>query len=114
MVAFPVNSHPRRAGPEGDDMLSKEDSRRLAQMERQLRRHDPEFCARMLAGGHPHHRRPVALAITAAAIWTAALVFSVVGWWLVAAACALWATLVVCAIACRWRPAHHDPLPPNW
>ena len=32
-------------------MLSKEDSRRLAQLERQLRRDDPEFCARM-AGGH--------------------------------------------------------------
>jgi fatty acid desaturase len=105
MAAFPVNSHPRRAGPEGDDMLSKEDTRRLAQMERQLRRQDPEFCARMLAGGQRTRRRPpFALAIAAAMIWIAALVFSVVGWWLVAAACALWATLVVCALACRWRP----------
>jgi len=47
-------------------MLSKEDNRRLAQLERQLLRDDPEFCARMqpdrpvvavgtvLADGPPH------------------------------------------------------------
>jgi Flp pilus assembly protein TadB len=100
------------------DMLSKEDNRRLAQLERQLRRQDPEFCARMLSGGHPTRgRRPVALAIIGVTVWIATLVFSVVGWWLVAAACALWATLIVCALACRWRPARPtdpEPLPPTW
>jgi fatty acid desaturase len=100
------------------DMLSKEDNRRLAQMERQLRRDDPAFCARMLGGGQPNRRRrPGALAIVGVVVWIAALVFSVVGWWLLAAACALWATLIVCALACRFRPtrpADPEPLPPAW
>ena len=42
-------------------MLSKEDSRRLAQLERQLWREDPDFCERM-SGGRTHQRRtPVSL-----------------------------------------------------
>ena len=103
-------------------MLSKEDSRRLAQLERQLRRDDPEFCARM-AGGTPQRGRvPVSLALTAAAIWVAALVLAVAGWWVPAGIAALSAAVIVCTVAYRCRPARHgrhrpiDPElpPPAW
>ena len=88
-------------------MLSKEDSRRLAQLERQLRRDDPEFCARM-AGGVPARRRvPVSVVLAAAVIWAAALILAVAGWWVAAAITGLWATVIICALAYRWRPGRH-------
>jgi DUF3040 family protein len=103
-------------------MLSKEDSRRLAQLERQLRRDDPEFCARM-AGGAPQQRRiPMSLVLSAVVIWVAALVLAVAGWWIAAGIAALWATVVGGAVAYRMRrpgPGRHrptgpEPLPPAW
>ena len=103
-------------------MLNKEDSRRLAQLERQLRRDDPEFCARM-AGGAPQRRRvPVSLVLTAAVIWVAALVLAVAEWWIAAGVAALWAAVIVGAVAYRCRrprsgrhrPTGTEPPPPAW
>ena len=76
-------------------MLNKEDSRRLAQLERQLRRDDPEFCALMNTLAGPT-RRHVSLPTVAAAsaIWFAALVLGVSGWWVPAAIAAVWAAVV--------------------
>lgn len=96
-------------------MLSKEDSRRLAQLERQLRRDDPEFCTRM-AGGAPQRRAvPMPLVLAAAAIWVAALVLAVAGWWISAGLAGCVAAAIVGAVAfhCR-RPRHgrHRPTDP--
>jgi Flp pilus assembly protein TadB len=85
-------------------MLSRDDSRRLAQMERQLWHEDPEFCIRMEAGQPdqaPRKRPPLSLILTAAVIWIAALILGVVGWWAASAAAALCATTVVAVLAYR-------------
>ncbi len=103
-------------------MLSKEDSRRLAQLERQLRRDDPEFCARMTAGDPPARRVPVSLVLAAAVLWVTALILAVTGWWIAAGVAALWATVIVGTLAYRSRPSRHgrhrpvdpEPLPPAW
>jgi len=64
-------------------MLSSEDSRRLAQLERQLLRDDPEFCARMSGNnsGPPGRRRSLPLAIIAILLWIAAVVLAVLDIW---------------------------------
>jgi hypothetical protein len=108
----------RVAGPEGDDMLSKEDSRRLAQLERQLRREDPDFCVRM-SGGRSHRRRvPVSLVLAAAVIWVAALILAVTGWWIAAGVSAICAAVVLIAALATGRPLRRvrppDHLPPSW
>lgn len=91
--------------------MSKEDSRRLAQLERQLRRDDPEFCARM-SGGVPERRRlPVSLVLAATVVWVTALVLAVAGWWIAAAIAALWATVMICVVAYRCRPSRRRPGP---
>ena len=98
-------------------MLSREDSRRLAQLERELRRDDPDFCERMSGGRGAPSRAPLALGVTAVVIWVAALVLGVVGWWMAAGLAALWATVIVVALGYRFRPDHGDtlyPLPPAW
>ena len=86
-------------------MLSSDDSRRLAQLERQLLQDDPEFCARMSGGQPPQRpsgaRLPVSLILTAAVIWVTALILGIVGWWAAAAIAALWATVVVAAVVYR-------------
>jgi hypothetical protein len=84
-------------------MLSKEDSRRLAQLERQLRRDDPDFCARMGGGNFsvPAPRPPLALFFVAAAIAVIAIVLGVAGWWIAAAIVAVWG--VVTAGAAGYR-----------
>ena len=84
-------------------MLSKEDSRRLAQLERQLRRDDPDFCARMGGGNFsvPTPRPPLALFFLAAAIAVAAIVLGAVGWWIAAVIVAAWS--VVTAVAAGYR-----------
>jgi hypothetical protein len=103
-------------------MLSKEDSRRLAQLERQLRREDPEFCARMTGGEAERKRVPVSLILAAVVIWVTALILAVAGWWIAAGIAAAWATVMICALASRLRPPRHrgrptagpDPAPPSW
>jgi hypothetical protein len=85
-------------------MLNKEDSRRLAQLERQLRRDDPEFCERMAAGRPPRKRISITLAVAAVVVWIAALVLGVMSWWIAAAVAALCATVIVVIIAVRTRP----------
>jgi fatty acid desaturase len=99
-------------------MLSKEDSRRLAQLERQLRRDDPEFCVRMTGGLRARRRVPLSLAFVAVVIWIAALVLGVVGWWIAAAIAALCATVILVRLGYRARPSPHatgpGPLPPVW
>ncbi|MCO8275607.1 DUF3040 domain-containing protein [Actinoplanes sp. TRM 88003] len=102
-------------------MLSREDSRRLAQLERQLRRDDPEFCARMTSGRlePPRPRRPsLSLLLTAAVIWIAALILGVLGWWVAAASAAFFATVVIAAAVLRRPPGRPrritpDQLPPE-
>ena len=100
-------------------MLSKEDSRRLAQLERQLRREDPDFCARMRGSTPPIRRRkPLALILTAAVIWGAALTLVLFGWWGAAAVAAVWGTVIVAALAYRHRPGRTttdpDIYPNTW
>jgi hypothetical protein len=96
-------------------MLSQEDNRRLAQLERQLRRDDPDFCARMTSG-RVRTSVPLVLVFVAVVVWTTALVFGVLGWWIVAAVAALCATIVVVSIAYLARPHRHrgfsGPVPP--
>lgn len=85
-------------------MLSKEDSRRLAQLERQLRREDPEFCARMGGGNYsvPTRRRPPAsLIVITVVVAVAALVSGLLGWWIAATVLAVWATGASVALAVR-------------
>ena len=78
-------------------MLSKEDNRRLAQLERQLLRDDPEFCARMQPDRPLRKRVPISLVLTASVVW---------------------AVVIVLALAIRCRPARrhddgHGLLPPS-
>ncbi|UQU64272.1 DUF3040 domain-containing protein [Couchioplanes caeruleus] len=99
-------------------MLSKEDSRRLAQLERQLRREDPDFCSRM-AGGRPARRHvPLSLILAATVVWAAALILAVVGWWAAAIVAGVWALVIMVAIGYRCRPGSGadspDALPPAW
>jgi len=100
-------------------MLSKEDNRRLAQLERQLLRDDPDFCARMQPGRPIRKRVPLSLVLTAAVVWAAALVLGVIGWWVAAAVAAAWAVVIVIALVIRSRAGRRrDPgpenLPPVW
>ncbi|MFI7540079.1 DUF3040 domain-containing protein [Actinoplanes sp. NPDC049599] len=99
-------------------MLSQEDSRRLAQLERQLRREDPDFCARMAGDLPVRRRRPISLLLTAVVIWAAALILGIFGWWGAAAVAAVWGTVIVAALGYRRRPgrdeSNPDPFPPTW
>ena len=86
-------------------MLSREDSRRLAELERQLWRDDPEFCARLsdAADPSPAPRRSytVSLIFTAAVIWLAAIALGVLGWWPAAILAAICGSAVVAALIFR-------------
>ena len=87
-------------------MLSKEDSRRLAQLERRLQRDDPEFCARMGGGNYSvptRRRRPVALIFTAVMVTVAAVVCGLLGWWVAATVTGLWAAATVAGVVHRIR-----------
>jgi Flp pilus assembly protein TadB len=85
-------------------MLSSEDSRRLAQLERQLLRDDPEFCARM-SGTHPRsgarRRRSTPLAIIAILLWIAAIVLAILNFWLPAVITAVVAGLTAAVLGYR-------------
>ncbi|WP_250028754.1 DUF3040 domain-containing protein [Paractinoplanes maris] len=97
-------------------MLSREDNRRLAQLERQLRRDDPEFCARMTSGRlePPRPKRPSwSLLLTAVTIWIAALILGVLGWWVAAAAAAFFATVVIAAAVLRRPPGRPQRITPD-
>ncbi|GAA3350798.1 hypothetical protein GCM10020358_78060 [Amorphoplanes nipponensis] len=99
-------------------MLSKEDSRRLAQLERQLRRDDPDFCARMRGDSPARRRLPLSLVLTGCVIWAAALILAVFGWWGAAVVAGVWGTVIVAALGYRCRPGRDpaDPemFPPPW
>jgi hypothetical protein len=99
-------------------MLSKEDSRRLAQLERQLRRDDPDFCERMRGDLPVRRRMPLSLVLTGVVIWAAAVTLAIFGWWGAAAVAAVWGTVIVAALAYRRRPgptvSGPDLLPPPW
>ena len=99
-------------------MLSQEDSRRLAQLERQLRREDPDFCARMRGDLPARRRMPISLMLTAVVIWVAAAILAIFGWWGAAAVAAVWGTVIVAALGYRCRPgrdsADPDMFPPAW
>jgi DUF3040 family protein len=89
-------------------MLSKEDNRRLSQLERQLQRDDPDFCARMGGGNFsvsPTGRRSLPLFILAAAITGAAVVLGLLGWWIAASLVAVWAGVTATAGLFRLRRA---------
>ena len=85
-------------------MLSREDNRRLAELERRVRQDDPEFYARMTAAGPRHRRVPLPLVILAAVVWVATLVCAVAGWWLAATITATCATLTVVVLVYRMLP----------
>jgi DUF3040 family protein len=88
----------------GRAMLSREDSQRLAQLERQLRRDDPDFCARMEGGVFSVGRCvPMARVAAGTAIWMTALILGVTGWWVPAAVAGLWAAAVVGMLVLRRR-----------
>ena len=86
-------------------MLSREDNRRLAELERQLRRDDPEFCVRMTGGftarPAPSRALTVSLILTAIVIWTAAIILAVLGWWIAAVIGAICATVVASTMTYR-------------
>ncbi|MFG1607517.1 DUF3040 domain-containing protein [Actinoplanes sp. NPDC049265] len=85
-------------------MLSREDNRRLAQLERQLLRDDPEFCERMSVGRRPIRRRvPVSVVLVAVAVWMAALILAVSGWWLGSAIATTCAIVIVASLTFRTR-----------
>jgi fatty acid desaturase len=88
-------------------MLSREDSRRLAELERQLRHDDPEFCAR-IEGARPlvlsrRRRFPITLILTAAVLWIAAITLGILTWWSPAAITAACAVTVSTAVILRAR-----------
>jgi len=87
-------------------MLSKEDNRRLAALERQLWRDDPDFCARMGGGNFSvsSTARPASpLFVIAAVITAVAVVLGVVGWWIAASIVAAWAVITAAAAVHRLR-----------
>ena len=87
-------------------MLSKEDSRRLAQLERQLRRDDPDFCARMGGGNYsvPTRKRlPFLLIFTTLVVAVTAMIFGLLGWWVATVATGLWALACLAGVAYRIR-----------
>ncbi|WP_328464792.1 DUF3040 domain-containing protein [Actinoplanes sp. NBC_00393] len=93
-------------------MLSKEDNRRLAQLERQLQRDDPDFCARMGGGNFSVStttRPALPLFITAAVIAVAAVLLGLAGWWIAAGVVAVWAAVTTTAAGFRIRKARNRP-----
>ncbi|MFC7530573.1 DUF3040 domain-containing protein [Actinoplanes sp. GCM10030250] len=88
-------------------MLSKEDNRRLAQLERQLHREDPDFCARMGGGNFSVSatgRPALPLFVTAAVIAVAAVVLALAGWGIPATVVSVWAAVTATAAGFRmWK-----------
>jgi hypothetical protein len=82
-------------------MLSSEDSRRLAQLERQVRRDDPDFYDRMTGDERRHGRRPLLLIVLAAVIWPTAILLGIFSLWIPAAIAAFCATVLVAVVTYR-------------
>ena len=60
----------------------------------------------------PEHRGfPLSVLLLAAPLWAGAFVLMAVSWWAAAVVAAMWATVIVCAVGYRCRPAR-QPLPP--
>ena len=92
-------------------MLSREDNRRLAELERQLRRDDPEFCARMTGGvtrSAPRRGLTISLLIAAVVSWAGAITLAVLGWWIPAVIAAVCATGVAAVLTIRLVRRHAD------
>ena len=87
-------------------MLSKEDTRRLAQLERQLRRDDPDFCNRMGGGNFSVSstaRPALPLFVTAVVITVAAIILGAVGWWIAASIVTAWSVVTLSVAVYRLR-----------
>jgi fatty acid desaturase len=85
-------------------MLSSEDSRRLAQLDRQLLRDDPDFCARMEgADFNARSRRRVwiPLTIIATLLWSGAVVLAVFDFWTTAVITAVGAAVTTAIVVYR-------------
>jgi fatty acid desaturase len=91
-------------------MLSQDERRRLTLLERQLRRDDPAFAARM-SGEPPRRRAPVALVLAAALIWAVGVTLAAAGWWAAAVLVGVWAMVISCALVYRCRPFLRAPGP---
>ena len=85
-------------------MLSQDDRRQLAAMERRLRAEDPEFCARM--SGRRPRRAPVALIVVCVLVWAAVFGSAVAGWWPVTSVVA--AMAVASTGALGWSARRRD------
>lgn len=87
-------------------MLNKEDTRRLAALERRLRRDDPDFCARMGGGNFSVSatgRPPLPLFVVSAVITIAAVALGVAGWWIATGIAAAWAAITLGTAVHRLR-----------
>ena len=94
-------------------MLSKEDNRRLAQLERQLQREDPDFCARMGGGNFsvsPTGRPALPLFLIAAVMSLTAITLASFAWWIPATLVASWAVVTAVAALVRLRKARSRAL----
>lgn len=60
-------------------MLSQDDRRQLAAMQRRLKAEDPEFVARM--SGRRPRRVPIAMMALCSLVWLAVLGSAIAGWW---------------------------------
>ena len=61
-------------------MLSQDDRRQLAELERRLRAEDPDFVARMTGRRRPR-RTPVLMIVLCVTVWLAMLGSAIAGWW---------------------------------
>jgi hypothetical protein len=87
-------------------MLSQDDRRQLAELERYLRAEDPAFVARMSARRSPRARRtvPVLMVLVCVLDWAATAGCAIGGWW--AAAAATGAMAVLCTATLGYLLRH--------
>jgi Flp pilus assembly protein TadB len=85
-------------------MLSQDDRRHLAELERRLRAEDPEFVARM--SGRRPRPKPIAMIVVCALVWLVVAVAAFAGWWPAASVLAGMAVLSTGALGYAAR--RHD------